>query len=65
MRGFFFANSKELTFCKDLVLRIWPKFAKFAKINPLEVPLKYGSLYTRLQIILNRLYRKVIQQNFF
>ena len=30
-----------------------------------NVPLKYSSLYTRLQIILKRLYWKVNQQNFF
>ena len=28
-------------------------------------PLKYSSLYTRLQIILKCLYKKVIQQTFF
>ena len=31
----------------------------------LNIPLKYSSLYTRLQIILKRLYQKVIQQNSF
>ena len=30
-----------------------------------NIPLKYGSLYTRLQIILKRLYQKVIQQSFY
>ena len=32
---------KGLTFCEDLILRIWPKFAKFAKINPLKVVERY------------------------
>ena len=33
--------TKGLTFCEDLILRIWPKFAKFAKINPLKVVERY------------------------
>ena len=33
--------TKGLTFCEDLILRIWPKFAKFAKINPFKVVERY------------------------
>ena len=32
---------KGLTFCEDLILRIWPKFAKFTKINPFKVVERY------------------------
>ena len=58
MRGFFFLRIlKDITFCEDLILRIWPKFAKFAKsvmdeftvcnFQSMKSPLELSSLFSK------------------